>query len=295
MICSRCRVVSEKKSRCVWPLVIPWIRAAVFVVSPIAVYSRRRSEPTFPETTIPVFRPMPILKPSLASCSRGELLRGKDKKSGKSVLVWKLPAGIVPADEQLKAFKDESAKLAKLGLRHILNLERVTVSGGECFAVYEDAPGAPATAKFKPGQTLDRMRATVITSATLTVDESFEYVRARLGIRTASEVRVPSEFDFERQAILYLPPRMPDPRDDNFAVAAAREVTEILRRSQGRAFVLFTSYATLRAVHALVEMAVDYPVFIQGSAPRSQLRRTDWRRRAPRCRMPCRALRWSAR
>ena len=118
---------------------------------------------------------------------------------------------------------------------------------------------------------LDRMRATVITSATLTVDESFEYVRTRLGIRRAAEVRVPSEFDFGRQAILYLPPRMPDPRDDNFAVAAAREVTEILRRTQGRAFVLFTSYATLRAVHALVEMAIDYPVLVQGSAPRSQL------------------------
>jgi ATP-dependent DNA helicase DinG len=118
---------------------------------------------------------------------------------------------------------------------------------------------------------LDRMRTTVLTSATLTVDGSFEYIRSRLGIRTAAEVRLPSEFDFEEQAILYLPRRMPDPRDERFATAAGREVIEILKRTRGRAFVLFTSYATMRAVQAIAEMALDYPILAQGSAPRSQL------------------------
>jgi ATP-dependent DNA helicase DinG len=118
---------------------------------------------------------------------------------------------------------------------------------------------------------LDRMRTTVLTSATLTVDGSFEYIRARLGIRTAVEIRLPSEFNFEEQAILYLPRRMPDPRADNFAVAAGREVVEILRRSRGRAFVLFTSYASMRAVHAIAELSLTYPILMQGSAPRSQL------------------------
>ena len=56
------------------------------------------------------------------------------------------------------------------------------------------------------------MRTTVLTSATLTVDGTFEYVRERLGIGSADELRLPSEFDFARQAMLYLPPRMPDPR-----------------------------------------------------------------------------------
>jgi len=118
---------------------------------------------------------------------------------------------------------------------------------------------------------IDRMRTTVLTSATLTVDGSFEYVRARLGIRSADEIRLASEFDFARQAILYLPPRMPDPRSDAFAPAASRQVIEILKRTRGRAFVLFTSYATLRSVQAMAEMALDYPIFVQGSAPRSQL------------------------
>lgn len=118
---------------------------------------------------------------------------------------------------------------------------------------------------------LDKMRTTVLTSATLTVDGTFDYIRSRLGIGLADQVRLASEFDFTRQAILYLPQRMPDPRSENFAVAASREVIQILKRTRGRAFVLFTSYATMRAVQAMAEMALDYPILAQGTAPRSQL------------------------
>jgi ATP-dependent DNA helicase DinG len=118
---------------------------------------------------------------------------------------------------------------------------------------------------------LDRMRTTVLTSATLTVDDTFDYVRERLGIGRASEVRLASEFDFAKQAILYLPKRMPDPRSEDFALAAGRETVEILKRTAGRAFVLFTSYATLRSVQAIAEMALNYPLLVQGTAPRTQL------------------------
>jgi ATP-dependent DNA helicase DinG len=117
----------------------------------------------------------------------------------------------------------------------------------------------------------DRMTTAVLTSATLTVDGAFDYVRDRLGITNAAEIRLPSEFDFARQAILYLPKRMPDPRDGSFALAAGREVIEILKCTDGRAFVLFTSYASMRAVLAMAEMALDYPIFAQGTAPRTQL------------------------
>jgi ATP-dependent DNA helicase DinG len=118
---------------------------------------------------------------------------------------------------------------------------------------------------------VDRMRATVLTSATLTVDDDFEYIRSRLGLSTAGTIKLRSEFDYAKQAILYLPPRMPDPRSPDFATAAGREVVEIVKRTRGRAFVLFTSYATLRSVQAIAEMALDFPIFVQGSAPRSQL------------------------
>ena len=117
----------------------------------------------------------------------------------------------------------------------------------------------------------DRMRAVVLTSATLAVDDSFAYVKGRLGVREADELRVASEFDYARQALLYLPRRVPSPRAPSFAQAAAREVIEILRRSRGRAFVLFTSYQVLRSVQPLVEMALPFPVLVQGSAPRSEL------------------------
>ena len=117
----------------------------------------------------------------------------------------------------------------------------------------------------------DRFRTTVLTSATLAVDGSFDYVRSRLGIGAADEVRVPSEFDYARQALLYLPRNMPPPKSPAFAEAAARETIELLRRSQGRAFVLFTSYAVLRVVQQFVELALPYPILVQGTAPRSKL------------------------
>jgi ATP-dependent DNA helicase DinG len=120
---------------------------------------------------------------------------------------------------------------------------------------------------------LDRMTATVLTSATMSVDGRFDYVRGRLGVRQAHETRLPSEFDFRQQAILYLPKKMPDPRSPEFVGAAGREVVEILRRTRGRAFVLFTSYANLRQVHQLAASQIDYPILVQGTAPRSALLR----------------------
>ena len=120
----------------------------------------------------------------------------------------------------------------------------------------------------------DRMRGTVLTSATLAVDGTFEYVRSRLGIATAFELQLPSEFDFERQAILYLPRRMPDPRTPRFTSAAATEIVAILKRTSGRAFVLFTSYATLHGVRDLLAKSdLGFPLLVQGSAPRSVLLR----------------------
>jgi ATP-dependent DNA helicase DinG len=120
---------------------------------------------------------------------------------------------------------------------------------------------------------LDRMRAVVLTSATLTTDGSFEYLRKRLGVGAATELRLDSEFDYARQAILYLPARMPDPRSPHFAEAAGREIIEILKRTEGRAFVLFTSYANLRAVRDIAARELRFPILVQGTAPRTALLR----------------------
>jgi ATP-dependent DNA helicase DinG len=118
---------------------------------------------------------------------------------------------------------------------------------------------------------LSRMRTTVLTSATLAVAGSFDYVRSRLGIDDALELRVPSEFDFARQSLLYLPRQMPPPKAPDFADAAAYQVRSILERTRGRAFVLFTSYAMMHAVHETLLGNLDYPLFVQGTAPRTTL------------------------
>jgi ATP-dependent DNA helicase DinG len=111
----------------------------------------------------------------------------------------------------------------------------------------------------------------VLTSATVAVEGSFEYVRGRLGIRQAEELKVASEFDYTNQVLLYLPRRVPSPKVPAFAEAAARHIIEIVNRSRGRAFVLFTSYSVLRTVQQLVELALPFPILVQGSAPRTEL------------------------
>jgi ATP-dependent DNA helicase DinG len=116
-------------------------------------------------------------------------------------------------------------------------------------------------------------RATVLTSATLTVELKFDYVLGRLGLPDATTLALPSEFDFQTQALLYLPPEMPDPRSPEFNRAAAWIIAELLDRTRGRAFVLFTSYAAMREAYDLTESRVSWPLFMQGTAPRSALLR----------------------
>jgi ATP-dependent DNA helicase DinG len=117
----------------------------------------------------------------------------------------------------------------------------------------------------------DRVDTVVLTSATLAVAGTFEYARTRLGVRHARTLIVPGHFDFPSQALLYVPPHLPDPRDGGFTHAASREILKLLRLSRGRAFVLFTSYQQMRLVYDRVSPVIDYPSLLQGTAPRSAL------------------------
>jgi ATP-dependent DNA helicase DinG len=117
----------------------------------------------------------------------------------------------------------------------------------------------------------DPLRAGVLTSATLAVDGGFEYLRGRLGIESAEDLLLASPFDFRRQAILYVPRRMPEPQSPEFVPRAAEEIVRLLRLSRGRAFVLFTSYANMNAVAERIAGALPYPVLVQGEAPRGAL------------------------
>jgi ATP-dependent DNA helicase DinG len=111
----------------------------------------------------------------------------------------------------------------------------------------------------------------VLTSATLTVQGGFEHLRRRLGLTEARELVVPSHFRYDEQALLYLPPEMPDPRDPEFVEAAARCIRRVLEMTRGRAFCLFTSYSQMRTLYERLLPELDYPILLHGSAPRKAL------------------------
>ena len=111
----------------------------------------------------------------------------------------------------------------------------------------------------------------VLTSATLADGGKFDYLKQRLGVLPANENVLPQAFNYSTQALLYMPPALPDVRQPSFAASAADEITRLLEISRGRAFCLFTSYSQMRDLFERVSGRVPFPVLLQGTAPRSVL------------------------
>jgi ATP-dependent DNA helicase DinG len=120
-------------------------------------------------------------------------------------------------------------------------------------------------------QVFETIPTVVLTSATLTVQGGFEHMRKRLGLSEARELVVPSHFNYGEQALLYLPPEMPDPRDPEFPEAAARCIRRVLEITRGRAFCLFTSYSQMRDLYERLMPVLDFPILLHGTAPRKAL------------------------
>src|SRR5262249_4715244 len=116
-----------------------------------------------------------------------------------------------------------------------------------------------------------KVQTAVLTSATMTAGRNFDFIKGRLGIRDARELIVESHFDFQKQAVLYLPRRMPDPRSREFLDASADEIVRILEATRGRAFVLFTSLSSIREAYEQVKDRIDFPTFIQGQGSKAGL------------------------
>jgi ATP-dependent DNA helicase DinG len=116
-----------------------------------------------------------------------------------------------------------------------------------------------------------KLETSVLTSATLAVGGGFDYIRGRLGHDHARELIVPSHFDYESQAILYVPPDLPDPRTPQFAGEAAGVIRRLLEITRGRAFVLFTSYAQMNEIYERLLGQLEFPMLRQGDAPKSAL------------------------
>ncbi|HET8826004.1 MAG TPA: ATP-dependent DNA helicase [Terriglobales bacterium] len=111
----------------------------------------------------------------------------------------------------------------------------------------------------------------VLTSATLAVGGGFDYIRSRLGVDHARDVVLPSHFDYQNQALFYVPPDLPDPRTPQFGSMAAERIRKLLEITRGRAFVLFTSYAQMRDLYQRLLGEIEFPMLLQGDAPKSAL------------------------
>jgi len=116
-----------------------------------------------------------------------------------------------------------------------------------------------------------KLECAVLTSATLAVGGGFEYIRQRLGLEHARESVLPSHFDYEHQALFYVPPDLPDARAAQFTALAAERIRKLLEITRGRAFVLFTSYAQMNDVYQRLLGELEYPMLRQGDAPKSAL------------------------
>ena len=117
----------------------------------------------------------------------------------------------------------------------------------------------------------DQLECAVLTSATLAVGGEFGYIRRRLGLEHARDSVLPSHFDYESQAMLYVPPDLPDPRTPQFTAKAAARIRKLLEITRGRAFVLFTSYAQMNDIYQRLLGELEFPLLLQGSAPKTAL------------------------
>ncbi|PIE18995.1 MAG: helicase [Proteobacteria bacterium] len=120
----------------------------------------------------------------------------------------------------------------------------------------------------------ERFPAVVFTSATLTTSGTFDHFRRRVGLGTRGlELRLDSPFDYAHQALLYTPADLPQPRHHAFAAAAADRIEALVRLTEGRALLLFTSFRMLELVHELVAERLPYPLLVQGEGSKEALLR----------------------
>ena len=111
----------------------------------------------------------------------------------------------------------------------------------------------------------------IFTSATLSIAGDFTHFARQLGLDDPHTVCLQSPFDYQRQALAYLPAGLPEPNTDTYTERVVEAVIPVLAASQGRAFLLFTSHRALRRAADLLADRVPWPLFVQGSAPRHQL------------------------
>ena len=121
-------------------------------------------------------------------------------------------------------------------------------------------------------QAMESLSATwVFTSATLAVGGDFSHFKDLLGIDKAQEVLLDSPFDYRNNALLYQPDDLPEPSSPGYTETLLDKCLPVLQASQGRAFILFTSYRALRIAEKYFAGQDEFNVLIQGSQPKREL------------------------
>ncbi|HST24422.1 MAG TPA: ATP-dependent DNA helicase [Gaiellaceae bacterium] len=175
----------------------------------------------------------------------------------------------------LSGHTDELDALEARALHAVADIE-ACLDPGELERVVWAEPEAVAWAPIDVSRPLrerlwDDGPTAVLVSATLGTGDDFGFVRDRLGLRGADEVRVGSPFRFEEQSLLYLPDGLPDPRADGALELVAEEVAGLCALSSGRALVLTSSYRALEAIAGRLRGRLPYELLVQGDAPRERL------------------------
>ena len=119
-------------------------------------------------------------------------------------------------------------------------------------------------------------RAWIFTSATLAVKSDFSHYISQMGLSNANTGYWESPFDYDKQALFYVPENMPEPNSVGYSAAVAAVAMPVIQASGGRAFVLCTSLRAMREIHALLKEAfeqngIEYPLMMQGESSRSEL------------------------
>lgn len=167
---------------------------------------------------------------------------------------------------------------AQIGLLHELRRPEAPEAVVRWFEVFGHSLRLNSTpidiAEVFSGQMRQHPGTWVFTSATLAVGDSFSHFQQQLGLVDARTGKWDSPFDFQHQALWYVPRGMPQPSDRGYVRAVMREALPLIRASRGRAFLLFTSYRAMNeAADWLEDQDLEYPMLVQGEMPKAELLR----------------------
>jgi ATP-dependent DNA helicase DinG len=125
-------------------------------------------------------------------------------------------------------------------------------------------------------QIVGSARAWIFTSATLAVKQDFSHYQGEMGLLKAKTACWDSPFNYAEQALLYVPPNLPEPNSEGYTEAVVQAALPLIEASKGRAFFLFTSLRAMQRAHEILQAEFDrrgwdYPLLLQGEGSRSEL------------------------